>query len=260
MGVFYTSGYASASPYPMTHSRILYDPIDGTVTASTEAEGFAAVNAKSPRTDTFWRPTDNPSSWEIDFGTTVPIDAVGIAAHDLAGQSVAVDTWNGAAWVEALAILPEDASPIMILFAQVATQKVRIRGDGILAAIGVIYAGVAMVMPVKAFGGLGQVNLKRQTEFKNNITEGGQWVGRSIARVALAASYSWEYLTDAWYLSTGDLFSRKAREVPFFLAARPLDYPLETAYAWVSADIQPERMGVRDFVRLGFEINGYTRA
>lgn len=261
MSVTWTAGYAATSPYPMTHARILYTPASGSATASSEVEGYEAALALNPDTYSYWLPSATPATWAVDFGSPKAVDAVGIAAHSLAGQTVAVDTWNGTAWVEQVpAFAVTDNGPLLVLFAEVTTDKVQIRVDGIPQPVGVIYAGKALVMPQKSYVGLGQINLKRRTEYKINQTEGGLWAGRSIARVSLIAAYQWTHLTDAFYLANVEPFSFSARQYPFFLAARPSGYPEETTYAWVAADIAPERMGVLDFCSVGFEAIGYSRA
>jgi len=260
MSTFWTAGYAAAYPEPMSHSRILYASLSGTITASSEVEGFEAVLAGTPQTYSFWRPIEAPASWEIDFGVDQTVDCVGIAAHELSGQALGVDTWDGLAWVPQLDVEPQDGGAIVLLFAPVVTQKVRVRVDGLEAAIGVIYVGQALRMQRKEYLNLGQIDLKRQTEFEVNVSQGGQWLGRSIARIGLRASYTWTLLTDAWYLANMEAFSLSARELPFFLAARPLDYPAETVFAWVEADIQPQRMGVRDMCSVTIDVAGYLRA
>ncbi len=260
MSVIWNTAYATQS-LPMTHARILYLNRAGTVTASSEVEGFEAVRAAQPDTYSFWQPAVTPATWEVDFGSPFTVDAVAIGAHGLAGQTVAVETWTGSSWVsQVVATAIDDAGAVMLLFAPVVTQKVRLTVAGVPAPVGVIYVGQALVMAQKAFAGLGQINLKRRTEFKTNQSEGGQWVGRSIARVALGASYSWEHLTDAWYLANMEPFSLIAREAPFFLAARPQGYAAEVVYGWVAKDIQPERMGVRDLCSVALEITGHMRA
>ena len=261
MSVTWTAAYAAVSPYPMTHARILYTPATGTATASSAVEGFEAALALNPDTYSYWLPSAMPATWAVDFGSSKAVDAVGIAAHSLAGQTVAVDTWNGTAWVEQVpAFAVTDNGPLLMLFAEVTTAKVQIRVTGTAQPVGVVYAGKALVMPQKAYVGLGQINLKRRTEFKINQTEGGNWAGRSIARVSLIAGYQWAHITDAFYLVNVEPFSLSARQYPFFLAARPSGYPEETTYAWVAADIAPQRMGVLDFCSVGFEAIGYSRA
>ena len=262
MSVTWTAGYAAASPYPMTHARILYTPASGTATASSEVDGFEAALALNPDTYSYWLPAITAAGWEVDFGEPRAVDAIGIAAHALAGQSMTVFTWDdaGSAWVFMASHSPTDNSPILILFAEQLTTKIRFEVYGVPQPVGVIYAGKALVMPQKAYVGLGQINLKRRTEYKINQTEGGLWAGRSIARVSLIAAYQWTHLTDAFYLANVEPFSFSARQYPFFLAARPSGYPEETTYAWVAADIAPERMGVLDFCSVGFEAIGYSRA
>ncbi|ARC90231.1 hypothetical protein B5V46_17265 [Rhodovulum sp. MB263] len=79
----YTPGHAAASPYPMTHARILWDRLTGTVSATSEAEGFEAELADTVETNSWWKPETVPASWRIEYGVSRLIDSIGIAAHNL---------------------------------------------------------------------------------------------------------------------------------------------------------------------------------
>ncbi|BAQ71258.1 hypothetical protein NHU_04136 [Rhodovulum sulfidophilum] len=83
MAVTYTPGHAAASPYPMTHARILWDKAAGSVSATSEAEGFEAGLADTVETNSWWKPEAVPASWRIEYGESRLIDAIGLAAHDL---------------------------------------------------------------------------------------------------------------------------------------------------------------------------------
>lgn len=259
MSVFWTPGYAAATPWPMTHSRILHTSVAGTITASTEVEGFEAALAASPNTTTFWQPSETPASWEIDFGGTVDVDAVGIAAATLAGRVVEVDTYAGGSWTERISCSPTDDSALLMLFETVAAERVRVRIEGTVPVVGVIYAGEALVLPVREFVKMGPMRHSPRTEFADNITEGGQWKGRSVARIAKVASFSWDYLPASFVDGAFVAFQKAARTRPFFLAALPSISAAECHYTWVRSDIVPSRMGLRGYYTFGFDATGYAR-
>ncbi|MBL3608202.1 phage head spike fiber domain-containing protein [Rhodovulum sulfidophilum] len=83
MAVTYTLGHAAASPYPMTHARILWDRLTGTVSATSEVEGFEAELANTVETNSWWKSASINSSWRLDFGGPALVDAIGVAAHNL---------------------------------------------------------------------------------------------------------------------------------------------------------------------------------
>lgn len=83
VAVTYTLGHAAASPYPMTHARILWDRLTGTVSATSEVEGFEAELADTVETNSWWKPSSINSSWRLEFGGPALVDAIGVAAHNL---------------------------------------------------------------------------------------------------------------------------------------------------------------------------------
>ncbi|BAQ67202.1 hypothetical protein NHU_00030 [Rhodovulum sulfidophilum] len=83
MAVTYTLGHAAASPYPMTHARILWDKAAGSVGATSEAEGFEAGLADTVETNSWWKPEAVPASWQITYPFSRVVDAIGIGAHTL---------------------------------------------------------------------------------------------------------------------------------------------------------------------------------
>ena len=259
MGIYWTSGYAATTEYPMTHARILYNKLDGAVTADSEDEGFEAILADSPKTYTYWKPVVSPAGWEIDYGDLKPVDTVAIAVHELAGGIVTVKTWDGAAWVTQISQLISEDATIILLFQQVTTQKVRVEID-ILAAVGVIWTGTSLVMCVPAFMSLGMIDMGRETTFSNNISEGGHWLGRSIARSGISADYSWEHIPWDWYKTNIEPLSKYMRTKPIFIAARPYGYPDEVAYAWTSKDVLPEKVGITNMLKFGMSLSGFSRA
>jgi hypothetical protein len=259
MSVFWTPGYAAATPWPMMHARILHTAVAGTITASTEVEGFEALNAGSPNTYSYWQPSETPASWEIDFGAAVSIDAVGIAAATLAGRVVEVDTYAGGSWTERISCSPADDSALLMLFEAVSAEKVRVRIEGTVPVVGVIYAGQALVMPVREFAKMGPMRHSPRTEFAQNLSEGGQWLGRSVARIAKAASFGWDYLPASFVDGAFVAFQKAARTRPFFLASLPSIAAAECHFAWVKADIVPARMGVRGYYTVGFDATGHAR-
>ncbi|PTW43891.1 phage head spike fiber domain-containing protein [Rhodovulum kholense] len=99
MAVTYTPGHAAASPYPMTHARILWDRLTGTVSATSAAEGFEAALAATVETNSWWQPVAAPASWQIEFASAQTVDAIGIGAHTLgsSGASARVEYLSGSA-------------------------------------------------------------------------------------------------------------------------------------------------------------------
>lgn len=258
MSVFWTAGYEAATPHPMTHARILHTPLSGTISATSTVEGFEAANAGNPNTYSYWKPAVTPASWVIEFGATRTVDAVGVGAATIAGRTVAVATYAGGVWTYRATAVAADNGALVHLFAPVACERVLVEVSGAVPVIGVIYAGRAMVMPRREFTGLGQLLHSRRTEFEQNVSEGGQWLGRSVARISTQTQFAWEYLDAAFVRDELDPFSRAAAVRPFFLAPMPGRVAADCHLAWVREDIRPQRMGVKGFQRVAFDATGHV--
>lgn len=261
MSVHWTAGYAAASPWPMTHARILHTPLTGTVAADSSVEGFAAANAANPNTYSFWKPAVTPVGWSVTFAAPQTVDAVGIGAAQIAGRGVTVATFASGVWTNRISFTQSGVagdSAALALFAPVVAEAVGLFFGGIVPVVGVIYAGRAMVMPRAEFTGMGQLTYSRRTEFEQNISEGGQWLGRSVARIATQGQFAWEYLGEDFVRDELDPFSRAAQVRPFFLAPMPSRVAADCHLAWVREDIRPQRMGVKGFQRVAFDAIGHV--
>ncbi len=201
--------------YPMKNPRIGWRRITGTVSASTAAAGYAAANAATYRTDSFWRPTAATGWLEIN-ATASRVSYCGVAAHDLGSKNAAavVEYYNGSAWVQiGPTVTPADDSAILILFTATEAGRWRLRIIAADAAptIGVIQFGAITEFPHRAqFTGSVPFNRARQITFAANMTEGGHYAGRSIQRVSLAPSMSVGYLSEEWITDEWDAFAAHA--------------------------------------------------
>ena len=259
MSVYFSTGYATGAAQPMTHARILWQNLAGTITASTEADGFAAANAGRIDTASWWMPTAAPAWWQIDYASTKTVDAVGIAAHTLAGIEVTISALVAAAWVDVATITPADNSALLVLFEAVQADAVRI-SIAATARIGVVYTGAALEMPRMGYTNLGPIDLGRQVVLRSYISEGGQLLNRFIQRRGLAGQLSWANLPEDWYRANMDAFSLTAQTEPFFIATRPEGYASDCAYCWTDSVITPQRAGVRNFMNLQINVTGHADA
>jgi hypothetical protein len=246
---------------PLGHARIGYKKITGTIAASTFEAGFPASDADNEMTYNHWKPTAMPATWEIDAGSSVDANYIGIAAHTCGTDQTTViaEYWDGAAWQTISSTLPalNDDSPIMFIFNTLTRTKYRVRLTGSTTPrIGVIYMGVTLDMMRGIYGGHSPITLSRMTETRPVKSEGGQFLGRSIIRKGSFGSWSWNHLTPGWYRLNFDPFVEHARIKPFFIAWRPGSYPNEIGYCWTNDDIKPSNMGLVDLMEVSFSAEG----
>lgn len=244
---------------PLTHARIGYHKVSGTISASTEASGFLASSADNELTYSHWKPSALPAWWEITLDTAEEVNYFGIAAHTLGTNSTAIKAQyhDGTSWVDIDETLPADDSTIMFIFDNVFSSRFRVYLTGsAVPKIGVIYIGKLLEMQRAIYGGHSPINLSRITVTRPNSSERGQWLGRSIVRSGLTGDFSWSNLTAEWYREYFDPFVEHARTKPFFIAWRPATFPKEVAYVWTSRDITPSNSGRRNLMDVSFSAGG----
>ena len=255
--------YFAGTLYPLDHPRIGWRKALGTIAGSTSAAGFAAANAGTDRTDSFWRPTALPATWTVTLDPAETLSYAGIAAHDLATQGATVffETWDGAAWVTQGQITPTDNGAIFFLFNETTTTQYRVRVTGsTMPTIGVIRAGRVMEWERQAtYAPSVSFERTEQSSYNTNLTDGGQWAGRSVIRRELRPNMQVDNLSENWIASEFDAFRESAREAPFFIADRPSKYPASVAYAFATGELIPERArsNARNANSVTLELQGY---
>jgi hypothetical protein len=249
---------------PLNHAFIGYKNLvsSATVTATNSTVGFPADAVKRETTWERYRPGTLPATLNIDFGAIAPLSYIGIGAHTLGSSGndlLAEYSDNGSVWTEIVTTSPVDDSAILLLFSEAPARYLRLTlTNGAIPAIGVVYAGQSLVMQRAIYGGHSPITMSRTTTFRTNESEKGQWLGRSIVRSGLSASYDWTRLKSDWYRAEFDPFVLAARTKPFFIAWNPLEFPSEVVFAWTGSDIVPTNSGPRDLMSVSMTVSGYA--
>ena len=95
------------------------------VVASTAADGWPALAARSDNTFERWRPTAMPAWWSLDLGTAQPCNACTIAAHNLGSVAATVvvqSSPDATAWTNSSATVAVAAAgdgPLLLLYPSV---------------------------------------------------------------------------------------------------------------------------------------------
>jgi hypothetical protein len=262
-------GFTGAA-YPFPNPRIGWRRATGTITASTAAAGYAAANAAAPETFTFWRPTVMPATWALEADEATEFSYLGIAAHTLGtdGATVTLEVYDPglAAWQAVAAHTPADDAPILFLFAPRYADKVRLSLAGATApTIGVIYAGAVTEFPRRAtYAPSVSLENTKHAAYSVNLTDGGQWAGRSLIYRAFAPEVDIQHIPEDWSRTELEPFALAAEAAPFFIADRPGEartgeavrlgfeagvytalpanaHDASVAYAWAMDDIRPAR-------------------
>lgn len=261
--------YSDMPPFPLSHPRILYE---NKLAGSSSVQSGVSNRENTLNPATYSRATFNGNGSSASITYTMPasqnVDCIAIAAHNLSdvGASVTVQ-WSagpsGGLSFFAPAQTPTADNNALMFFREtpVNARRVHIRVDAPQGAgfIGVVYAGLALQMQRPIYGGVNPITLNRVTDYFNNRSESGEWLGRQIRRRGLESSLSFERLTAPWYRQYFVPFVRVARERPFFFAWRPSDFPDECAYCWTDSDIQPSNSGGgTDHLAVSFNVKAHS--
>jgi len=257
--VIWESGYTlPGGDQPKTHARIAHANnwhSDGTITASTTDTDYFLDAPDTSLTFERWKPTSLPTTgatWETDLTTSHDADYCVIAAHTLgtSGCTVKAEYWTGSAWADmcpATAITTD--APIFIITTQKSATKFRVNITAGTSnpEIGVIKFGEALQMPRPIYGGHTPVDFARQTQFRSNYSEQGEFLGKTRQRTYLSASYAWSNLTAAWIRSNWRSFQTALESDPCVIAWRPDTYG-EVALVDVKEAPIPTNSGPRDLM------------
>ena len=233
----------------LTHGRICYRRAPGTITTSSAAAGFPAVNAGTLRTDSAWRPTALPATWRLNCDPDEDVSYIGIAKHNLGSLNAvfSLQYASGAGDVTfpgMTDISVDNDKPILLLCNTRSVESVRIliTSADAMPTIAVISAGVAMEMP-RPFVWTGQpITEGEQVAFEDTRSQTGNWLGRSVQSTGLQFSLTMQNASEYWRKTTWQDFKAWANGegAAFFVAARPC-YPEEVAYAWMNDTARASR-------------------
>ena len=255
MTVLFESGYVTDN-YPLTHARIAHDNnwiASDTITASTTATDYFAEGPDNSLTYEKWKPSSLPATWENDFSSSNAVDYCVIAAHNMGtnGNSLQVQRYDSASYTDMIPTTAiTDDSPIFVIFTSTADTRYRIRiSNGTAPEIGVIKFGVALQMPRPIYGGHSPVDLARETILQANISETGEFLGRTKKRHALTAQFDWQHIGADWVRDNWVDFQKATETAPFVIAWRPSSFG-EVHLVQATQTPTADNMGIRNLMTL----------
>lgn len=220
--------------------RLAWRNETGTITASTEADGFDAAFAYAEEVVNAWKPTAVPADWTVTFSTDKLVSYVGIGAHTIGSQgaTVKVQVSDGSGgWddVAGAVTSPTDNTAILFLFPEMTKSAVRIVMTGAVAEIGYILVGAVTIFPRRSsFTGL-PITESQKVEYRDNTSMTGKPLGRTLQRDGLEFTVEVKHLPETFrsneWAAFREAMERGGRQF-FFYAAKPGSYPDEVALAW----------------------------
>lgn len=247
------------------NSRVLYNNLatlsTATLTSSSDASvDFAKENIIDPATYNFWKPSTQDSFIDVDFGSNTILNYIAIRGHNCGtqGNTINIQSFNGVTYDTIDSVTPTNNDIVIFLFDDVNVQQYRVEfTGGSVPTVSNIFFGTQLVIPQRIYGGVTPIIFAKQTAIRPNVSDGGQFLGRSKISQGVQLSVSYDHIKADFARTSLQPFFDDAILNPFFFAWRPQDYPNEICYIQTTGDLTASNMGMRDLMSFG--ISGVGR-
>lgn len=236
----------------------------GTIVADSEDPSFPAAMLANDATSYKWKSLSTATQYvTFTFSPDETFNYVGIARHNLgSGQiKISVEAFISGVWTEVFSeISPGTDAPLVMRFADVTgAEGARIKLVPLGATpptIAVMFVGELTVLQRRIYVGHVPLPYGREEEFTNGVAENGDFQGRISTKMSLRTSVNLQNMTPSWYRTNLDPFFADGRRRGFFFAWRPLTYPLEVGYAWLTNNPKPQNQRPNGMMQTNMEMGG----
>jgi hypothetical protein len=221
--------------------KLLFENIfeSGTVTFSSQAADGQGLNAIEDSTFDFWTPTALNGVMQVDYGSAVAVDCIGIAAHDAGtnGSTIAVQSSaDGTTWsASRITFEPLTDETLMGIFPEVSARYWRVLISDVVCSLGVVKLGKAISIPNGVISGHIGISHSKRVDLLTNISTGGQYLRTRVKRIGADASINFGLLETDFVENTMATFeSHYNSGRTFFYAGAPVSFPNDYGYCWRS--------------------------
>ena len=235
----------------------------GTVTATSEATGYPKENAYDWNTYDYWKAAAAGTVYlTVDYGSARSADYWAMAAHDLFDNSGTVqcqyssDNFSADTNDAGSLITPSDNSPIFHAFTSVSARywRLKITSTGAASTIGAAAIGAALEMDRAVSSGTILPKEARTNVTTTQISEGGQFIGRSIVRQGVQFNLKFTIQTLAFTRGSWSTFLDHVEEKPFWFSWNP-DYD-DAVYCWTDSLPTPPTFDRHNSLSMGLKLKG----
>lgn len=220
---------------------ILWDNLfeGATISASTEASNYPKENAISESTVEYWKPTALPATFTGNMGSATACDCFAVVGHDLGTKNCTIRlevSSDGSTYTTLYGdVLPEDDSPIFILFDSVSYKCWRfsiVSGDD-TPYISVLMIGKRFNFPGGVKPSYTPVWLSQSYELLTANSIGGQFIGNRVIRGGGTTSIDLVAL-ERGFVEDKLLPFRDHYNLgkAFIWASSPYYFPKDVGYVW----------------------------
>ncbi|MDY6980538.1 MAG: hypothetical protein SV201_11700 [Pseudomonadota bacterium] len=245
--------------------RICYDNhyLDGTVTASSAQTDHPIDMAVDPFTDTAWIGTAGAGSWWARVSKAgAKANYLGIVAWDLSGITIQLQSSDdsGSTWDNVGDPVMTTDRVLVLLFDQEEHDDWRVLFTGSTPPEVInLSLGQAMVAEGGFRPGFEPPRQARHNMIKNNTTDQGHLVGRSVSKRGIQTRLQFESVTESWVRDEWEPFVDHFETRPAYLVWSPVHWPDEVAYIWADRDIDRPRYSTTTRMGVSLSIKGIAR-
>lgn len=232
------------------------------ISADEEADDEPVRNLGNPATYLAWRgETTSEQAVTITLSEAQSVNYFAIAKHNLGstGATIAFEySDDGEDWTTVETIEPSSDYALIVEFDSVSALFYRLSLTPGTAApsIAVLYVGQILALQRRIYVGHTPITYGRKTSVSNGRSENGQFLGRVLRREFLQTGVDLKNITPSWYRTYMEPFAEAARTKPFFFAWRPLSYPAEVGFSWLSNDMNVVNQLSNGYMQLSFNMQG----
>jgi hypothetical protein len=236
-----------------------------TIDATSEEANYPPSNLANPATHLEWRATSTSEQYlTISTNYLDEIDYVGIVGHNFWSAEIPVsigyfDTSSPPVWVDLVedVMLPDDGPAIFRFTAQpLATVEVRLGAGSDEARAAVVYVGKLLVIERKIYVGHTPMPDGIKSSVVNGRSESGKFLGRIQTGEWRESTIPMSLVSPDWFRTFMRPFLRDGKNLPFFFAWRPEDYPFEVGYGWMTDDPVPAPVGPSNLIAFDIKVSG----
>ncbi len=232
------------------------------IVADTQEIDHPASNLANPLTHLEWRAADTTAQYlTFTIGEIDPVGYVGIARHNFGSAAIAaiIEAFIDGVWTEiSPEQMPADDGPLIFRIEEQSVSQIRIglsSGD-VPARAAVVYIGPSLIAQRRLYVGHSPLKMARTTDVVSGMSEASDFLGRVVLGDYVGTGIDLKNLTPEWYREKFDPFVIAAKTSPFFFAWRPVDYPNEVGFCWLTNNPKPVNQRNNGMMSVQLQVNG----
>lgn len=224
--------------------RVMYENLleQGAVTASSENALYPVENAFDWVTADYFRPAASGTVYiTLSLDTAQGANYFAFYGQDIYqyGGTLKLQYNDGSGWTDAsVTVTPNNNAPRVVFFDRKVADSWRVViSCSSVFNLAVVSFGEYMALPYGKYLGETAPVLARNNKYVNSVSDGGNFLGRSVISKGIKMNLVLQGARDDWMRSAWLPFVLHMEEKPFFYAPNVSDFPNEVALVWAEEDV-----------------------